>query len=70
MPPDAQRSSCFFASSMNSGSVLAGRSLRTATMKGMRTSRVICVSAVGSYGILARRWGPAVSVPAPVSDSV
>ena len=48
MPPEAQRISVFFASSMNSGSVLAGRSLRTATMKGMRTSRVMCDSAIGS----------------------
>ena len=50
---------------MNSGSVLAGRSLRTATISGMRTSRVMWASAIGSNGIL-RMCGPALSVLTPV----
>ena len=65
MPPDAQRISVCLASSMNSSSVPAGRSLRTATISGIRTSRVIWASATGSNGIL-RMCGPALSVLTPV----
>ena len=71
MPPEAQRISVFFASAMNSGSVLAGRSLRTARINGMRTSRVMWRSAIGSNGSLSpRRWGPALMLLTPVRPSV
>ena len=71
MPPDAQRISVCFASAMNSGKVLAGRSLRTAMISGMRTSRVMWAKLFGSNGSLSPRiGGPALIDDTPVTAKV